>query len=354
MIIINNLRVHLNCLQRHVKSLFSKILIATGILGLLAMSLKAQKAVDTSMVYIHQSSPSGKVRILKFAAKLFLPKNSIQKHLAKGHYESKAARIPKSLFAGFTIDTTHVNGRNVYMISAKGEETGKYVLYLHGGGYINNIFRQHWQFAAKIISETHCTFILPDYPLAPSDTYEEAFVMLDAIYCDLLSKTNAGNIILMGDSAGGGLALALAEKQKKEGVPVPGQIILLCPWLDITMSNPDIKEIEKKDVTLRVNSLVMAGKAWAGTTNTEYYLLSPINGSLEGLPHISVFIGTHDILIADCRKLKTLTDQKGIALNYFEYPGMFHDWMMLVSLKESKKAMSQITSLILNRNSAAH
>jgi acetyl esterase/lipase len=194
---------------------------------------------------------------------------------------------------------------------------------------------------------------LPDYPLAPSATYEEAFAMLNAIYSGLLSQINADDIILMGDSAGGGLAMALAEKRNKEGLPLPGQMILLCPWLDITMSNPGIKEIEKKDVTLRSKSLVMAGKAWAGTTETDYYLVSPINGSLDGLPPISIFIGTHDILMADCLKFKTMMDRKGIALHYYEYPGMFHDWMMLTSLKESKIALAQIVSLVLSEETPA-
>lgn len=228
------------------------------------------------------------------------------------------------------------------------------MFFLHDGGYINNIFRQHWLFAAGIIRKTHCTFIIPDYPLAPAAMYNDAFTMLYAIYDELLKNVNASDIILMGDSAGGGLALALTEKQQKDGIPQADQIILLCPWLDVSMTNPEIKEIQKKDVVLCVNSLVMAGKAWAGSSSTNHYLVSPINGSMEGLPRISLFIGTHDILLADCRKLKFIMDQKGIAMNYYEYPKMFHDWMMLTSLKESEIAMLQIVSLILNLTQIGH
>ncbi len=324
-----------------------KRFIIVCVIFMFVSNIQAQTASDTAINYVHHSSPSFEVRLLKFAARMFLPKNSLLKKLGRDHYVSKAAPIPKQLFSEFTIDITQVCGRNVYAISPKGKKSGKYVLFLHGGGYINNIFHQHWKFIAQIIRETNCTFIVPDYPLAPAANYKDAFTMLDAIYSAILSKTSASDIILMGDSAGGGLALALAEKQKKESLPQANQIILLAPWLDVRMTNPEIKEIEQQDVTLRVDNLVVAGKAWAGTSSTDNYLISPINGSLEGLSRISIFIGTHDILLADCRKLKSLLKQKGIPMNYFEYPKMFHDWMMLVSLKESKCAIAQIGALIL-------
>lgn len=91
----------------------------------------------------------------------------------------------------------------------------------------------------------------------------------------------------------------------------------------------------------------MAGKAYAGKTNPDHYLLSPINGPLEELAKISLFVGSREILAADARKLKRMADEKGIVLNYNEYPGMFHAWMLL-NLPESREAKKQIIALILN------
>jgi len=321
--------------------------LITLCIAILASCVYAQPVKDTSILYIYQDKPDFSVHILKAAARIFLNKNSISEKLSREHFVSDAAPIPGKIIAGFNIDITSVNGRKVYQISPKGKKSGKYVVFLHGGGYINNIFRQHWKFAATIVRETNCTFIIPDYPLAPASTFEEAFAMLDAIYKNLLTHAGAKDIILMGDSAGGGLALALAEKQKNEGIPQAAQVILISPWLDVTMSNPEIQKVQKKDVSLRAEDLVMAGKAWAGKSDPANYLVSPVNGSLEGLPKISIFIGTDDILFPDCKKLKVLLEQKGIAVNYFEYPKMFHDWVMLVSLKESEIAISQICALIV-------
>lgn len=327
-----------------------KLYIVTTVVALsmfsFTLKVDAQTVTDSSYHYTHQISQGFGARILKCAAKLFLPKNSIPRKLAREDYVSDAAPIPKKIVKEFQIDTIKVQGRNVYTFVHKDKKAGKYVLFLHGGAYINNIFSQHWNFVAKIVRETHYTFIVPDYPLAPASNYSEAFAMLSAVYKSLLSRAGDENIIFMGDSAGGGLALAFAQQQKLEGNKLPEQLILLSPWLDVTMTNPEIKDIQKKDVTLRADNLILAGKAWAGTSDPADYLISPVYGSLQGLPRISIFIGTYDILIADCRKLKSMAVQQGVPMNYFEYPKMFHDWVMLVSLKESKQAMSQICSLI--------
>ncbi len=311
-------------------------------------NIKAQSSTDSSFVYIHNQPPGMDVRMIKGLTKLFIRKNSSEKKVLKKDYVSKAAPIPKRLFKDFQIDITQVMGRNVTYISPKTNASGKYILYLHGGAYVNNIFRQHWVFISKLVQKTNCTMVVPDYPLAPTATYIDAFAMLDSLYEILLQKTDSKNILLMGDSAGGGLALALAQKQKNEGQPSASQVILISPWLDISLSNPEIEDVQKNDPILHAKSLYHASKAWAGMSELTNYLVSPIYGNFDGLPKISIFIGTHDILIADCQKLKSLLDQKNIPMNYFEYPELFHVWVLFTPIKESKVAIEQICKLILD------
>lgn len=165
------------------------------------------------------------------------------------------------------------------------------------------------------------------------------------IYKELLEKTKVEDLILMGDSAGGGFAPALAQKLRKTQINQPKDIIVLSPRLDISLTNPEIKDLEPSDSFLGLEGLRLAGKAYAGGVCLNCYLLSPINGSLDGLRKISVFIGSKEILAADARKLKTLANAKGIALNYFEYDDMLHVWMLL-DFPESKKAKQQIFELI--------
>lgn len=169
--------------------------------------------------------------------------------------------------------------------------------------------------------------------------------MIKQVYLELLENVKPKNIILMGDSAGGGLALAFAQTLKLENIHQPLKIILLSPWLDISLSNPMIEDIDPSDYFLNVEGLRMTGKAFAGNLAHDDYHLSPIYGPLEGLGEISLFIGSHEILVADARRLKSMAEMKHIRFNYFEYKGMFHTWMLL-NLPESRKAREEIIEIV--------
>lgn len=220
-------------------------------------------------------------------------------------------------------------------------------MYLHGGAYVQNFVKQHWKFLAMLVEHTHCTITAPDYPLAPKYTYADAFEMVIPLYKELILRAG-GNMILMGDSAGGGFALALAQRMRSESITQPKKIILLSPWLDITLSNPEIKKISPFDPFLSVVGLRTAGLCYAGSSDPENFMLSPIYGSLEHLGDISVFMGSKDIFAADARKLTRLARKKGISINYREYPDMVHVWMLL-NFQESKLARQEIVSLILEK-----
>ncbi|KAA5538941.1 alpha/beta hydrolase fold domain-containing protein [Adhaeribacter rhizoryzae] len=250
---------------------------------------------------------------------------------------------PLNIRQACLVDKYQVNGRNVFTLSPKHQSTGKHILYLHGGAYVQNFKKPHWDFLALLVKKLNCTITAPDYPLAPAYTYVETFAMVEALYQELVLKVNHADFILMGDSAGGGLGLALAQKMKADQVNQPSQIILLSPWLDISLTNPDISHIE--DSFLEVESLQKVGKVYAGSTSLDNYLVSPINGPLEGLGKISLFIGTKDVLLADARKLKKMAVAKNIAINYYEYADMVHVWMLL-NFPESRKAKQQIMDLV--------
>lgn len=251
----------------------------------------------------------------------------------------------RKILSAYKVENSRVQGHLVFTMNKKQKPGQKHILYLHGGAYVESFVKPHWDFLSVLMRNLDCTITAPDYPLAPAHTYEQSFAMVSEVYKELIKTINPGNFILMGDSSGGGFALALAQLMRNEKVAQPSQIILLSPWLDIGLTNPAIKDVDPSDYFLGVEGLKMAGKAYAGGTSPNYYLLSPIYGTLEGLPKLSVFIGSREILVADTRKLKALAHEKGIALNYFEYPGMFHAWMLL-NLPESKKAKQQIIDLI--------
>ena len=150
----------------------------------------------------------------------------------------------------------------------------------------------------------------------------------------------------MGDSAGGGLSIAFTQKLRDEKQPKPRQLILLSPWLDVTMSNPTMLDVDKHDKVLSIRGLQLAGKAYAGKLDLKDYRASPIYGNLYDLPRISIFISTYDVFIADARILKSKLESEGVKFNYYEYPKLMHDWIIITALKESKHSIGQIGKLI--------
>lgn len=306
----------------------------------------AQPQSKAGINYSYNKRASLPARIIKFILRVLRKKNL--RRVLSSKRLTVAAPVPRKFFRHFRVDTTQVAGRNVFTVSPKTNPSGKHVLYIHGGAYILNIIKIHWDLIGALIKKTNATFTVPDYPLAPSANVADGFTMMEQIYKNLLSKMSSDHITIMGDSAGGGFALAFAQKMKKDGVSQPSQIILLSPWLDVSASNLEMKALEKKDPILEVDGLEKIGKSWAGSLDNKHYMVSPIYGDLTGLGQISVFIGGRDIFIADSKKLKRMLEEQGIPINYYEYPQMFHGWMGITFLKEAKHTITQISSLVNN------
>lgn len=246
------------------------------------------------------------------------------------------------------VEKHELNGRNVFTLTPKKNNSNVHVLYLHGGAYVQNFFKQHWKFLSKLVEQTCCSVTAPDYPLAPEHTYLDAFAMVIPLYNEIVLKKGTKRVILMGDSAGGGLALACAQKMKCDNIEQPDKIILLSPWLDLTLKNPQIRTIDPFDPFLGVPGLRKAGLAYAGGADLENFMLSPINGPLDELGEISIFVGSKDILVADARRLNVLATERGISINYREYKDMLHVWMLL-NFPESKLAQAEIMKLIVEK-----
>lgn len=233
-------------------------------------------------------------------------------------------------------------GRPVGPVGSGGPGTA--VLYLHGGAYVAQITRQHWDFIGRLSDRLGCRIDVPLYGLAPAHTYREAFPLVRAAYEDLV-EAGATRLILAGDSAGAGIALALAHLLADRPAPRPGHLLLLSPWLDLTLANPAIDTVEELDPWLSRAGLVAAGRAWAGGDDPTGGLLSPINTSPSGLAPLSIVIGTHDLMVEDCRRFRDLARAAGVTVDYLEYPGMFHTWM-LTTVPEGLHAFEAIGSIL--------
>ncbi len=296
--------------------------------------------------YKHNIPPSAESKIIQSVMSLIGIKKRMEKQMIENNLEKNPAGLPKSLARNFNIHEVRHNGRKVWTISPKQVEYDVVILYLHGGAYMGNISKQHWDFIELLISKTNAAMVVPDYPLAPEANCTETYEFIEIIYASILNDYPTKRIIFMGDSSGGGLAFGFAQQLRNRQKKQPEQIIIFSPWLDISLNNPDIVLIEKEDKILSVKGLQNAGQKYAGTLDLKDYRLSPIFGDFTRMCRISVFTGTNDILNADAQKCKQLMKEQNISFNYFEYPKMFHDWVIITSLKESVDVLNKVYILV--------
>lgn len=210
--------------------------------------------------------------------------------------------------------------RKVFIISPKeGIKKEQKILYFHGGSYVAEASKEHWKFIEKLVLDTKATIIMPDYPLTPKYHYQDVFAMVEPLYKEIIEKVKPEQLIVMGDSAGGGLGLALLEKVSQEGISMPEKTILISPWLDVRLNNPKINEVQKQDKELSKENLKLAGIAYSGEEGRNSYLVNPVEGDLSKLKNITIFTGTYDILNPDVYVLKEKAEQVKVKIEVKEY-----------------------------------
>ncbi len=258
---------------------------------------------------------------------------------------AKPYKIPSGVRMHAQTDYYRFCDTDIIYLQAKDRKPKQYILYLHGGAYMEQPVVFQWNFIKKVIHETNVAVIAPIYNKTPRHTYEQAYTMLYALYRELLKHTAPENIIFLGDSAGGGLALAFAQDLLKADLPQPQQLILLSPWLDISMSNDDMDALDKVDPNLGKKGLITVAKAWAGNTDLHDPKLSPLFGSNVGLAKTALFVGTREMLLPDCRIYREKALADGVDFTYVEQEGGNHCYPFYPT-PEAKKAKKQIINLI--------
>ena len=219
--------------------------------------------------------------------------------------------------------------RKVFVVTPKeGKVSDIKILYFHGGSYMAEMSDDHWNFIKKLVLDTKSTIIIPDYPLTPKYNYKDVYNMVEPLYKEIVEKIDVNNLIVMGDSAGGGLALGLLEKVSQEDIVIPNKTILISPWLDVRLTNSKIDEVQKEDKELKKEALKVAGIAYAGDDGINSYLVNPIDGDLTKLGDITIMTGTKDILNPDVHVLEERGKEQGININVKEYEGAGHIWII--------------------------
>lgn len=222
------------------------------------------------------------------------------------------------------------------------------ILYLHGGGYMAPIDPFHVRYVARLARALGVRVVLPDYPLAPEHTWRDSF---DQVVGLAVHWAGEGDLVLMGDSAGGGYALAVAQALRDRaaggGGPQASRMVLHAPWVDLTTSAPGTDEVSADDPWLFVGKLRLYAEWWAGSReDLGRAEVSPGLASLAGLPPTLMLYGTRDTLMPGCRALARRAEEAGWDLTAVEEDGLLHVYPLLPLIPEARRAMRQVVSFL--------
>ena len=246
----------------------------------------------------------------------------------------------------YPIEEKEEYGMQVYYLNEQ-EKPKNAIIYLHGGAYVNQPNKYHWKFLNKLANNTAAEIVIPLYPLAPNHTYLEAYDVVTKLYKDYIQNHPDTNIILMGDSAGGGLALGLSLYFSEQSISQPDRLILISPWVDISMTNSRIEDFVAVDPMLQLAQLNVYADSWSGGEDLKHWQLSPIYGDLSKLENVTIFVGTREIFYPDCKLLADKLEELEVACELNVGTGLNHDYL-LFPISEANKAITIIKKIIKN------
>ncbi|WP_322920945.1 alpha/beta hydrolase [Nocardioides renjunii] len=232
-----------------------------------------------------------------------------------------------------------------YVLTPRDRPVRRTLHYLHGGAFMAPIDAFHVRYATRLADAIGARVVLPDYPLAPEHTWADSH---DALVADAARWSGQeGGAVLAGDSAGGGLALAVAMSVRDRGLPAASHLVLHAPWVDLTTSTPATRAADLVDPWLFYTKLEAYAGWWAGSPDDlGRPEVSPALGDLSGLPRALMLYGTRDLLHPGCRLLAKRAADAGWDLTSIEEPDLIHVYGLLPLIPESRRAFDQVVEFL--------
>lgn len=251
---------------------------------------------------------------------------------------------PSRPLRGLDVATLDGYGFPAYDLQVAGSRPTRTVVYLHGGGYVSHADAAHWRYVARLARRFDLRVVFPVYPLAPEHTWRDSHDAMLRLFEQVAIESPEG-VVLAGDSAGGGYALALAQQIALRPGPQPTHLVLISPWVDLTDSTPGTAQAAARDPWLKLSRLRICGQWWAGEDDVHRPEVSPLNGDLSRLPKALMWCGTRDLLQPQCRLLADRAAQQGWDLRYVEEPGLIHVYPIL-PVPEARRAFAELTDFL--------
>ena len=295
---------------------------------------------------------------LRFAGKDAMNGDEAAWYAEKAEKNAGALSFPEDM--QYPVSAKTFGEMDYYILNAQ-EHSPLLIVYFPGGTYIDRPQAEHWLFADALAAATGAEVWVPDYPKLPDYTAGTAYPILRDFCREALGAESYDKLVFMGDSAGGGLALSLANQltvsqlTDTPAMPVPDELILLSPWLDLSMHNELLPLYQKKDPKLDLETLRAAGEAWSGSQSVTEPTVSPHYAYQDWLRadaahQLTIFAGTRELLYPDLIRFSELLEEKGLGHQLVIGEGMNHIWPLYraYGVPEAEAAFQTILQEIQN------
>lgn len=270
------------------------------------------------------------------------------------YYVHPQAWIGGQIFSSFGIKVKRDNFSGIpgaIFTPRKNVNTKSIIFYLHGGGYcFGSSLTTHKVGLTKLAKQTRSVCYSVDYRLAPEHQYPAALDDALTAWKHIVSQNPNCNIILAGDSAGGGLSLALMMYLRDNNEQLPDGLVLFSPWTDLTCSGETYETKAKYDPMFSTNMPKDSAKIYVpeDVQKTDPYV-SPLYGNFTNLPRTLVLVGDNEILLDDSRLFAQKAEESGVDIEIDIWPSMFHDWWLFGSfIPETKQVLDKVANWINN------
>lgn len=219
-----------------------------------------------------------------------------------------------------------------------------YVIYFHGGGYVMGSLNTHQELMGRISDACRARVLGVDYRLAPEHEFPAAVDDGVKSYEWLIKQgADPSRIMVAGDSAGGGLAIAALLTLRDSGRSLPAGAFLFSPWTDLTASGDSANTRAEADPMITIPALLDIAKTYYGNANPENPLVSPLFAELAGLPPLLIQVGDAEVLLDDASRLAARAKLAGVTTHYQVWPDAFHVFQAVPHLPEASDALRKLS-----------
>lgn len=288
------------------------------------------------------------MRLLKAVHSLQEPETMTTEDLEKQRRSQEALGSMAAAMGGLVWEPFGLGGMDAaWMRLERPHKRRRVILYCHGGGYTSGGLGFSKVLASKLTRATGLDVLAFDYRLAPEHPYPAAVEDAQAAWDHLMRLGfGARDVVLAGDSAGGNMALVLCLRLRAEGRMLPGALLLMSPWTDMTCSGESLTERADIDPVLTPEYIYAVREAYAGGLDPAQPELSPLLADLAGLPPTLIQVGTHEILFSDAERLAERMKAAGTECRLEVWEGMWHDFQMYPS-KSAAQAMQNAAHFLI-------